>query len=111
MLKTKPGLLILALSVTCVLSAKAQTDTLKKDSVKIDTAVLNKYRINSRKNAIPTRVRPIQIQREMVPVTMLDYKVNYWKKVITFGLNFSQSAFSSNYAAGGVSAVALGSAY
>lgn len=109
MLKTKPGLLILALSVTCVLSVKAQTDTLKKDSVKIDTAVLNKYRINSRKNAIPTRVRPIQIQREMVPVTMLDYKVNYWKKAVTFGLNFSQSAFSSNYAAGGVSAVALGS--
>ena len=109
MLKTKPGLLILALSVTCVFSAKAQTDTLKKDTVKIDTAVLNKYRINSRKNAIPTRVRPIQIQREMVPVTMLDYKVNYWKKAVTFGLNFSQSAFSSNYAAGGVSAVALGS--
>jgi hypothetical protein len=109
MLKTKPGLLLLILSVTCVLSVKAQTDTLKKDSVKIDTAVLNKYRINSRKNAIPTRVRPIQIQREMVPVTMLDYKVNYWKKIITFGLNFSQSAFSNNYAAGGVSAVALGS--
>lgn len=109
MLKTKPVLLLIALSVTCALSASAQTDTLKKDSVKIDTAILNKYRIDSRKNAIPTRSRPVQIQREAVPVSMLDYKVNYWKKAVTFGLNFSQSAFSNNYSAGGVSAVALGS--
>lgn len=39
---------------------------------------------------------------------MLDYQVSYWHKSVLFGLNFSQSAFSSNYAAGGISAIALG---
>jgi hypothetical protein len=109
MLKTRLGLIFLV-SISCgIVAANAQqTDTLQKDSVKIDTAQINRYRIDSRRNSIPTRVRPIQIQREQVPFTMLDYKVSYWKKVITFGLNFSQSAFSNNYAAGGVNAVALG---
>jgi hypothetical protein len=40
---------------------------------------------------------------------MLDYRVNYWHKWITFSLNFNQSAFSNNYSAGGVNAIALGS--
>jgi hypothetical protein len=92
------------------LSASAQTaDSTKKDSVKIDTALLNKYRLYPRKNALPVRVRAIQIQPELIPVSMLDYKVNYWKKWITLGINFSQSAFTGNYSAGGVSAIALGS--
>jgi len=110
MIKTRLALLLLV-SFTLGISAKAQqTDSLKRDTViKIDTAQVNKFRIDSRKNAIPTRVRPVQLQRTQVPFNMLDYKVNYWKKTVTFGLNFSQSAFSSNYSAGGVSAVALGS--
>jgi hypothetical protein len=108
MIKTRLGLLFLV-SITFGISAKAQqTDTLKRDTVKIDTAQINKLRIDSRKNAIPTRVRPVQLQRAQIPFTMLDYKVNYWKKAVTFGLNFSQSAFTSNYSAGGVTAVALG---
>ncbi|MDP9048801.1 MAG: DUF3078 domain-containing protein, partial [Bacteroidota bacterium] len=52
---------------------------------------------------------PMQIREELIPVTLLDYKVSYWHKSVVFGLNFSQSAFSSNYSAGGVNAVALGS--
>ncbi|MDN3550832.1 DUF3078 domain-containing protein [Mucilaginibacter aquaedulcis] len=109
MIKTRLALLLLV-STTLGISAKAQqTDSLKRDTViKIDTAQVNKFRIDSRRNAIPTRVRPVQLQRTQVPLNMLDYKVNYWKKSVTFGLNFSQSAFSSNYSAGGVSAVALG---
>ncbi|MEN0054314.1 MAG: DUF3078 domain-containing protein [Mucilaginibacter sp.] len=109
MIKTRLALLLLV-SITFGISAKAQqTDSLQRDTViKIDTAQVNKFRIDSRRNAIPTRVRPVQLQRAQVPFNMLDYKVNYWKKSVTFGLNFSQSAFSSNYAAGGVSAVALG---
>ncbi|WP_184550166.1 DUF3078 domain-containing protein [Mucilaginibacter sp. FT3.2] len=108
MLKTRLALLLLA-SIACSVSASAQqTDSLKKDSIKIDTAQINKLRINSRPNSIPTRVRSIQLQREQIPVNLLDYKVNYWKKVITFGLNFSQSAFTNNYSAGGVNSVALG---
>jgi len=108
MLKTRLALLFIA-SIACSISVHAQqTDSLKKDTVKIDTAQVNKLRIDSRRNAIPTRTRPIQIQREQIPVALLDYKVNYWKKVITFGLNFSQSAFTGNYSAGGVNSVALG---
>jgi hypothetical protein len=92
------------------LTANAQkADSLKKDSVKIDTALLNRYRIDPRRNALPVISRPIIIRPEYIPTAMLDYKVSYWHKSITFGLNFSQSAFSSNYSAGGVNAVALGS--
>jgi len=87
------------------LSANAQ----KTDSLKVDTNLLNKYRIDPGKNSLPIIYRPIQINKELVPVDMLDYKISYWHKSIIFGLNFSQSAFTGNYSAGGVSAIALGS--
>jgi hypothetical protein len=107
----RPGIrLFFLLMITITLSANAQTaDTVKKDTVKIDSNLLNKYRIQTKKNAIPVPPTPIQIQQELIPVTMLDYKISYWRKFITFGLNFSQAAFSSNYAAGGVTAVAINS--
>ncbi|HEY2580777.1 MAG TPA: DUF3078 domain-containing protein [Mucilaginibacter sp.] len=109
MLKTTPGLIVL-LSFICFLSATAQkTDSLKKDSLKIDTNLLNKYRVEPGKNAIPLRYRPIEIHKEPIPVSFLDYKVSYWHKSLIFGLNFSQSAFTNNYSAGGISAIALGS--
>jgi hypothetical protein len=104
MLKTAPGLLIL-LIFGFVLSAKAQ----KTDSLKVDTNLLNKYRIDPGKNSLPIIYRPIQINKELVPVDMLDYKISYWHKSVIFGLNFSQSAFTSNYSAGGISSIALGS--
>jgi hypothetical protein len=109
MLKTQAGLFFLIL-ITCAVSVKAQkTDSLKKDSVKIDTVLLNKYRIDPGRNSLPVITRPVLIKPEFVPVTMLDYKVSYWHKNVTFALNFNQSAFSNNYSAGGVNAVALGS--
>ena len=104
MLKTAPGLLIL-LFLGFALSAEAQ----RTDSLKVDTNLLNKYRIDPGKNALPGIYRPIQIHEDLIPVDMLDYKVSYWNKSIIFGLNFSQSAFTGNYSAGGVSAIALGS--
>lgn len=108
MLKTGIYLLLL-LSLCVVLSAKAQiADTIKRDTVKIDTNLLNKYRIYPKSNSIPVPSKAVTIQQELIPVTMLDYKVSYWRRYVTFGLNFSQSAFSNNYAAGGVNAVALG---
>jgi hypothetical protein len=97
---------VLLLSALFVKAQKA--DSLKKDSAKIDTNQLNKYRIDPRKNALPVIVRPIVIQPEFIPVIMLDYKISYWHKAINFALNFNQSAFSNNYSAGGVNAVALG---
>jgi hypothetical protein len=111
MLKTGTRLFFL-LSFLITLSARAQTtDSVKKDTVKIDTNLLNKYRIQTKKNAIPVPQVPLQIQQELIPVTMLDYKISYWRKYVTFGLNFSQAAFSNNYTAGGVTSVALGSTF
>ena len=104
MLKTAPGLLF-ALIFGFALSATAQ----KTDSTKVDTSQLNKYRIDPAKNALPTIYRPIQLPEVFIPVNMLNYKVSYWHKSIIFGLNFAQSAFTNNYSAGGISAIALGS--
>jgi len=84
-------------------------DTIKKDSIKIDTNLINTYRVESRRNAIPVPVRPIHIVPELIPVTMPDYEVNYWHKWLTMAINFNQSAFSNNWSAGGVNAIALGS--
>src|SRR5437588_710755 len=95
------GLILLILPFS---SAFAQ----KTDSLKADTNLLNKYRLDPRKNTLPIRVRPMQISEEQIPIELLDYKVSYWHKSIVFGLNFNQSAFSNNWSAGGVNAVALG---
>jgi len=93
-----------------VSAASAQnTDTTKSDNGRIDTALLNRYRITPRRNAIPVRTRPPQIRQIVIPAVMPDYALNYWRKSITMSVNFSQSAFTSNYAAGGVSAAALNS--
>jgi hypothetical protein len=104
MAKTPSGLLLLFLFLVVTLSASAQN----KDSLKVDTNLLNRYRIDPRRNALPIRIRPVQVQPELIPVTLLDYKVSYWHKNVLFGLNFNQSAFSDNWSAGGISAVAIG---
>ena len=104
MFKTIPGLFLLVF-ICFAFSAKAQ----KADSLKADTNLLNKFRIDPGKNPLPFRFRPTQIQKEEIPVTLLDYKISYWHKSILFGLNFSQAAFTSNYSAGGISSIALGS--
>lgn len=104
MIKTCTRLFFLLIT-GITLSASAQT----ADSLKVDTNLLNRYRVEPTKNALPFFYRPLQLQPERIPVTPLDLKVSYWHKSIIFGLNFTQSAFSSNYAAGGVNAIALGS--
>ncbi|RFZ82737.1 DUF3078 domain-containing protein [Mucilaginibacter terrenus] len=101
--------LFFAFLFSAALSLRAQTtDTTRRDTVKIDTNLINRYRILPKYNAIPVTAKPLQIRPELIPVTMLDYKVSYWHRYITFGLNFNQAAFSNNYAAGGVNSIALG---
>ena len=95
------GLLLLLLSFSTAFAQN--TDTLK-----VDTNLLNKYRLEPRRNSLPIRVRPLQINQEQIPVQLLDYKVSCWRKTVVFGLNFNQSAFTSNWSAGGVSSLALG---
>lgn len=104
----KKGLCVLILSVLGSISAMAQvSDTLKKDSVKIDTALLNQYRVDPRKNPIPIRTRPVVVKPELIPVDLPDYTFSYWHKSVVFNLNFSQAAFTTNWTGGGVSSVAL----
>ncbi|MGZ3756615.1 MAG: DUF3078 domain-containing protein [Mucilaginibacter sp.] len=106
---SKAALVFLIIAAFTISVQAQQPDSVKKSLPPIDTSLLNKYRIDPRKNSLPVIMRPITIQPEYIPLTMLDYKVSYWHKSITFALNFNQSAFSSNYSAGGVTAVALGS--
>ena len=92
------------------LSLRAQkADSLKKDTIKADTTLLNKLRKEPGKNTLPYIFRPFKLSEELIPVVMPDYKISYWHKWIIFGLNLNQSAFTDNYSAGGVSAVALSS--
>ncbi|MBS7565591.1 DUF3078 domain-containing protein [Mucilaginibacter sp. Bleaf8] len=84
-------------------------DSIRRANIKIDTNLLNRYRVEPRRNALPQRLRPFQIVPEHIPVTMMDYKVSYWRKSVIFGLNFSQSAFSDNWAGGGVNSFSLNS--
>ncbi|GAA4103274.1 DUF3078 domain-containing protein [Mucilaginibacter panaciglaebae] len=109
MLKNISGYFFLGLLTVASLSASAQnTDSLKKDSVKIDTALLNKYHIDAPKNSLPVRTRTIQVKQELIPVTLLDYHVSYWRKWISLNIAFNQSSFSNNYVSGGANAIAVG---
>jgi hypothetical protein len=108
MLKNRPGYIVLVLSMVALSASAQKADSLKKE-VKIDTAALNKYHIDPPKNSLPVRTKILQIRQEAVPVSMLDYNVNYWRKWIAIGLNFSQSANSNHYSSGGgSSSIALG---
>lgn len=100
--------LFFLLFLTATTSAIAQsTDTIKKDSIKVDTTLLNKFRIDPRRNALPVRSRPVLIVPELIPVNLPDYRFSYWHKWVVFNLNFSQAAFSNNWTGGGISSVAL----
>lgn len=85
-----------------------QSKAQKPDSVKIDTNLINKFRIDPPKNILPVHSRPLLIRPQPIPVTMLDYQVSYWRKYLTVGVNLNQSAFSNNWSGGGVSSFALG---
>jgi len=80
----------------------------KTDSLKIDTNLLNRYRIDPPKDILPVQKRPVVLRREPIPVTPLGYEVSYWRKFFTIGLNLNQSAFSDNWSGGGVSSIAVG---
>ncbi|MES2275639.1 MAG: DUF3078 domain-containing protein [Bacteroidota bacterium] len=109
MLKTVSGLFFVACLYFTIPAVAQKTDSLKRaDSLRVDTNLLNKYRIEPRRNGIPIRVKPAIIREEQIPVSLMDYKINYWRKWITFGINLNQSAFSGNWAAGGISSLAIG---
>lgn len=100
MLKNRPGYIVLVLSMVALSASAQKVDSLKKE-VTIDTAALKKYHIDPPKNSLPVRTKILQIRQEAVPVSMLDYNVNYWRKWISIGIGFSQSANSNHYSSGG----------
>lgn len=81
------------------------------DTTQVDTALLNKFRIEPKKNFLPVPRKQLEIQPIQIPVTLLDYEVNYWRKHIAFGINVNQSSFSNNWSGGGVSSIALGTTF
>jgi hypothetical protein len=106
--KKAPFLFFSIFALSAALTASAQkTDSVKKDTIKADTTLLNKYRIEPSKNALPVRVRQVQITPITIPVTLPDYKFSYWHKWTVFNINFNQSGFTSNWTGGGVSNLAL----
>jgi Protein of unknown function (DUF3078) len=107
MFNRSPWLFFLIFLFGAMQAVAQPTDTLKKDSVKIDTTLLNKYRLDPRKNALPVRSRPVLIAPELIPVNLPDYKFSYWHKWIVFNLNFNQAAFTNNWTGGGVNSIAL----
>jgi hypothetical protein len=106
MLRSGFGILVIGLifSASTVLAQNT-------DSVKIDTNLINKYRVDPPKNSLPVHIRPLLIKPEAIPVSMIDFQVSYWRKTLTFGVNVNQVAFSNNWSGGGVSSIALGTSF
>jgi hypothetical protein len=77
------------------------------DTIHVDTAELNKLRIEPKKNYIPVPAKQIEVELVKIPVSLIDYEVNYWKKFVTIGINANQASFSSNWKGGGVNSVAI----
>ena len=100
--------LFLLISFSIAFAQDQKSDTLINAGAKIDTNLLNKFRIEPPKNPIPVNFIPFQIKQQFIPVVLPNYKISYWHKSVLFGLNFNQSAFTNNYSAGGVSSIALG---
>jgi len=129
MVKSVFAPLLVLLMVIATLQSKAQvvdsllhhTDSLRRvdslrridslvkiDTIKIDSNRLNKYRIDQRRFQMPVVAKPFRVETNLIPVGMLDYKVSYWRKWITFGVNVNQAAFTNSWKGGGVNSLALG---
>jgi hypothetical protein len=107
----KNGFLVFLFSLMVCWSVRVvaqATDTIKKDSVKIDTDLLNKYRQDPHTNALPARIKPVLVKPELIPLSLPDYTFSYWHKWIVFNFNFNQAGFTNNWAGGGVNSIALG---
>lgn len=77
------------------------------DTIHVDTSELNKLRIDPKKNFISVPRKQVEVEMVKIPVSLLDYEVNYWKNYVTIGINANQAAFSDNWKAGGVNSMAI----
>ncbi|MES2425708.1 MAG: DUF3078 domain-containing protein [Bacteroidota bacterium] len=108
MLRNKPRYILLVLLMSALSASAQNTAPTRKDTVRVDTILLNKYHIDPPKNSIPVRTRVLGIKQDYMPVPlMLDYEVNHWRKWITLQANANQAAFSNHYSSGGTNGIAF----
>ncbi len=74
-----------------------------------DTLLLKDLKQYPRRNSLPVR-RPVLFPEtvSLNAASSLELKVNYWKDLLSFGLNINQASFTENWGAGGVNSLALG---
>src|SRR5688572_27446876 len=99
-------LLLLLLCVLNINPLKGQ-DTLSVP----DTIRLKELKEYPRKNSLPVRKPILLLEPVDLPSDSLELKVNYWRNWISFGVNFNQASFSSNWSSGGVNLLALGTLF
>ncbi len=73
---------------------------------KTDTIATNFNGI--KKNPFLTKPRVFYIYKRNMQLSLLNIKVNYWRKSTAFGVNLNQAAFSENWSGGGVNSIAIG---
>lgn len=108
-LRRVDSLKLVELDLRRIADSLRRADSVRRDAIKIDTNLINSYRINPRRNALPQRLRPLQVTPEYMPVSMMDYKISYWHKYAIIGINFNQATFSNNWTGGGVNSFAINS--
>ena len=100
--KFKAFTFLLIFSLLFLFNNKVQAQANRIDSIKVSELYVKKN---------PFSVRPslFFIYKRKLPISNLHLKVNYWKTKASLGININQAAFSSNWSAGGVNSMALGS--
>ena len=81
----------------------------QKSDNEADTLLLKDLKQYPRRNSLPVR-RPVLFPEavSLNAASSLELKVNYWKDLISFGVNINQASFTENWGAGGVNSLALG---
>lgn len=97
--KVRVCLLLISCFLSSLQSVKAQRE-------QISPIVVSEIR--PKKNLFPTKAPIFFIYKRYLPLSLLNLKVNYWKTKGSFGISINQSAFSNNWASGGVNSIALG---
>ncbi|MEO8793961.1 MAG: DUF3078 domain-containing protein [Daejeonella sp.] len=98
------------ISFLCISGFSIQVQA--QDSIpKADTTLLNELRQYPRKNSLPVRYPTLVLEPVNLPNPEIDIRMNYWKNMISFGVNFNQASFSNNWSSGGVNTLALGSQF
>ncbi len=101
-------LMLLSFFCLCEISIQAQT----QDTVpKADTILLNELRQYPRKNSLPVKYPTLVLEPVELSNPEIDIRMNYWKNMISFGVNFNQASFSNNWSSGGVNTLALGTQF